>query len=62
MVFVDRELRDWIRCLAVDPDGPTHPAGPLSDEASTYVARIGGDGTLKAALDDIAADDPELAG
>jgi hypothetical protein len=62
MVEMDRELRDWLRGLAV----PTAAAGrtepePLSDAGAEYLARIARDGTLKAALAKIAASDPDLA-
>ncbi len=61
---VDRELRDWLRSLAVKSDG----AGPRADRAvfsaaaADYLERISADGTLKAALDEIAAAEPDLAG
>lgn len=62
MVVVDRELRDWLRSLAVLPDGASHPPAQLSDEAAAYLERIAVDGTLKAALNEIATAEPELAG
>jgi hypothetical protein len=62
MAIVDRELRDWLRSLAVDADGPPQHVAPLSDEAATYLQRIAADGTLKAALNEIATAEPELAG
>lgn len=61
---MDRELRDWLRSLAVTGDG----AGPrardavLSAAAADYLERIAADGTLKAALNEIEAADRELAG
>ena len=61
MVVVDRELRDWLRSLVVDVD-ETHPAAQLSNEAGDYLDRIVADGTLKAALNEIATAEPELAG
>ena len=62
---VDRDLRDCLRSLAV-----IHPRGPderaraetLSDDAAEYLARIASDGTLKAALAEIGASEPDLAG
>ena len=62
MAVVDRELRDWLRSLAVDAGGPSHPAAQLSDAAAAYLERIASDGTLKAALNEIATAEPELAG
>jgi len=66
MVVVDREFRDWLRGLAV-PSTANHDDGSgatmeLSDQAADYLARIATDGTLKAALAEIAASEPELAG
>jgi hypothetical protein len=65
MAVVDREFRDWLRGLAV-PSTASHDDGPgamvLSDQAADYLARIATDGTLKAALAEIAASEPELAG
>lgn len=61
---MDRELRDWLRSLA-EPSGGhdtlAHRA-ELSDEGSEYLARVATDGTLKAALAELAASEPELAG
>ncbi len=62
MAVVDHELREWLRSLAVDADGPSHPATRLSDAAADYLERIAADGTLKAALSEIATAEPELAG
>jgi hypothetical protein len=64
MKGVDRELRDWLRSLAVTGAGAgprTHQAA-LSGAAADYLERIAADGTLKAALNEIAAAEPELAG
>jgi len=64
MTSMDRELRDWLRSLAVKTDSAplsTHDA-VLSDSAADYLERIATDGTLKAALNEIAAAEPELAG
>lgn len=64
MNSVDSELRDWLRSLAVTGAG----AGPrahdalLSAAAADYLERIAADGTLKAALNEIGAAEPELAG
>ncbi len=64
MDTMDRELRDWLRSLA-EPSGGhdtlDHP-GELSQEGSKYLARVATDGTLKAALAELAANEPELAG
>jgi hypothetical protein len=57
---VDRDLREWLRGLAA-PVAPNGGPG-ISDEAADYLARIAGDGTLKAALGEIASSEPELAG
>jgi len=59
---VDREWRDWLRSL-----GPSRAEGAdvhtdLSPEGVDYLVQITSDGTLKAALDDIAASEPDLAG
>jgi hypothetical protein len=60
MVRMDRELRDWLRGLA-EPrggrDSRDHPH-ELSREGAEYLARIATDGTLKAALAELAANDP----
>ena len=64
MVTMDRELRDWLRGLSTPGAhaGTLAPAPALSEEASDYLARIVADGTLKAAFDELAAGEPELAG
>ncbi len=64
MAGVDRDLRDWLRSLAVQPTGAgsRSAAGELSAEGAEYLERIAGDGTLGAALAEIAATEPELAG
>jgi hypothetical protein len=64
MTSVDRELRDWLRSLAVTGEGTAVRAhgAVLSEAASDYLERIATDGTLKAALDELAAADPDLAG
>jgi len=60
---VDRDLRDWLRSLA-HPRGRQPQAVPpdISDEAADYLAQIARDGTLKAALAELGAGDPELSG
>lgn len=64
MVVVDRDLRDWLRSLAVrhDPSESAPRQHELSDEDAAYLERIASDGTLAAALAEIAATEPELAG
>ena len=64
MKGVDRELRDWLRSLAKTGDraGPRADSAVFSTAAADYLERIATDGTLKAALDEIAAAEPELAG
>lgn len=62
---MDRDLRDWLRSLAVlrprDHDERAH-AEVMSDEAAEYLTRIAADGTLKAALTEVGASEPDLAG
>lgn len=63
MGVVDRDLGDWLRSLAVHPDdGAPDPGRELSDEGAAYLERIALDGTLSAAMAEIAASEPELAG
>ena len=64
MADVDRDLRDWLRSLAVRHDDRdlTQPQHELNDEDAAYLERIARDGTLAAALAEIAATEPELAG
>lgn len=62
MGSMDREWRDWLRSL-----GPSRPEGAdlhqeLTPEGIEYLLRIASDGTLKAALDEIGASEPDLAG
>ncbi len=45
-----------------DSAGPRTPDSVLSGAGADYLERIAPDGTLKAALDEIAAAEPELAG
>lgn len=62
MVPVDRDLRDWLRSLAVHHDDGAPPArGELSEEGASYLERIARDGTLSAALAEIAATELQLA-
>ena len=59
---VDHELRDWIKSLAAPPlprDDPNRYK--FSDEAAAYLRKIATDGTLKAALQEIGASEPDLA-
>ncbi len=61
---VDRELRDWMRGLAVAATGPGREL-TMSWSAAvgpTTSGRMATDGTLKAALNEIAAAETELAG
>jgi hypothetical protein len=63
MVPMDRELRDWLRELAKSHAQETlEPPAELSEEGSEYLGRVATDGTLKAALAELAASEPELAG
>lgn len=64
MSSVDRELRDWLRSLAVTGEGAAERAhdAVLSEAGSDYLERIATDGTLTAALDELAAAEPDLAG
>lgn len=60
---VDRELRDWLRSLAVTSDSAEpRPRAEISAAAADELERIATNGTLKAALNEIAAAEPELAG
>ena len=63
MVVMDRDLRDWLRSLAVHHEpGSSAGSAELSDEGARYLATIAADGTLAAALAEIAATEPQLAG
>ena len=53
---VEIRLRSWLRARTENPDAV------LSGTAADYLERIATDGTLEAALNEIAAPDPELAG
>ncbi len=61
---VNRDLRDWLRSLAGHESAHDVPStgGSISDEGAAYLERIAQDGTLAAALTEIAANEPELAG
>jgi hypothetical protein len=61
---VNRELREWLRSLAghESPDDVVPTGRSLSDEGAEYLERIARDGTLAAALTEIGANEPELAG
>ena len=60
---VDQELRSWIRSLAKPSSSGGRTGLPkLSREDAAYLRRIATDGTLKAALQEIAASEPDLAG
>lgn len=60
---VDQELRSWIKSL-VRPSSSGRRKGlpEFSREDADYLRRIATDGTLKAALHEIAASEPDLAG
>ena len=57
---VDRELRDWLRSLAGTADSASPPG--LSAEAADVLERMATDVTLRAALNEINAGEPDLAG
>lgn len=61
---VDRDLRDWLRGLAAPPSKAQgrDDRRELSRAGAEYLERIATDGTLKAALTEIGAAEPELAG
>ena len=59
---VDYELRAWIKSLVRRPGTRRDPERyKLSDEAAAYLTKIATDGTLKAALQEIGASEPDLA-
>ncbi len=64
MSSVDRELRDWLRSLAGTGEGAAGRAhdAVLSEAGSDYLERIATDGRLRAALDEQAPAEPDLAG
>ena len=61
---MDRELTEWLRSLAVDPEDRASTAWQhdLSDADAGYLERISRDGTLAAALAELSTGEPELAG
>ena len=60
---VDHELRAWLRGLAKPSSAVYRKGRPdFSPEDAAYLKRIATDGTLKAALQEIAASEPDLAG
>jgi hypothetical protein len=59
---VDYELRAWIKSLVRRPTASRDPERyRLSGEAAAYLTKISKDGTLKAALQEIGASEPDLA-
>jgi hypothetical protein len=59
---VNYELLAWIKSLATPPLRSDDPDRyKFSDEATAYLRRIATDGTLKAALQEIGASEPDLA-
>lgn len=61
---MDRELRDWLRSLAEprSSQDTLDRSNALSEEGVAYLAAVATDGTLKSALAELAASEPELAG
>lgn len=55
-------MRDWLRSLAVQDGSPREPKPQITDSGADYLVAIATDGTLAAALAEIAATEPELAG
>lgn len=62
MASVDRELRDWLRRLTSGGATRRGRGAVLSDAGADQLERIATDGTLKAALDEVATAEPDLAG
>jgi hypothetical protein len=59
---VNHELRAWIKSLGRRPGARRDPERyKFSDEAAAYLTKIATDGTLKAALQEIGASEPDLA-
>ena len=58
---VDYELRAWIKSLARPRRHTEGERREFSPEDAAYLRRIATDGTLKAALQEIAAGEPDLA-
>jgi hypothetical protein len=60
---VDHELRAWLKGLAKPTSAVRRKGRPaFSREDAAYLHRIATDGTLKAALQEIGASEPDLAG
>ncbi len=60
---LNRELKAWIKGLAKASSAGRRKGRPeFSREDADYLRRIATDGTLKAALQEIAASEPDLAG
>ncbi|MGH8990857.1 MAG: hypothetical protein ACRDZ7_04940 [Acidimicrobiia bacterium] len=58
---VDHELRAWIKSLSRPVTRVEGENREFSPEDAAYLRRIATDGTLKAALQEIAAGEPDLA-
>ena len=58
---VNHELVAWIKSLADRPARREGDSREFSAEDAAYLRRIATDGTLKAALQEIAASEPDLA-
>lgn len=59
---MDSEWRDWLRSLGAPPADGADVDTDLSPEATDHLVQITVDGTLKDALDQIGASEPDLAG
>ena len=59
---MDREWRDWLRSLGPSGVEAADRNTDLSAEASDFLVQITTDDTLKAALEEIGASEPDLAG
>lgn len=58
---VNHELRAWIKSLAARPTRREGESRAFSPEDAAYLRKIATDGTLKAALQEIAAGESDLA-
>ena len=58
---MDNELRAWIKSLARPSRRVEGESREFSPEDAAYLRRIATDGTLKAALQEIGASEPDLA-
>lgn len=58
---VNHELVAWIKSLAARPTRREGESREFSPEDAAYLRRIATDGTLKAALQEIGASEPDLA-